>query len=134
MVTEAKEKNVPLLMRAPKSVMLPRIGLIVSVVLLCIVGLVMVYSASSIKGYTDENGNALYYFTRQAAFLGVGIVVAIVAIILPTKVTTNLPFNIGLWVSMAIAMVFVMFKGASANGATRAILIGPFTFQPAEFC
>ena len=133
MATEAKEKNVPLLMRAPKSVMLPRIGLIVSVVLLCIVGLVMVYSASSVEGYAEENGNALYYITRQVLFLVAGIVLAFIAIILPTKVTTNLPFNIGLWVSMAIAMVFVMFKGASANGATRAILIGSFTFQPAEF-
>ena len=55
------------LLSEPAAIMAPRLLFILSAVALCILGLVMVYSASSITAY-NEFGDAAYYVKRQAIF------------------------------------------------------------------
>ena len=65
------------LLSEPSAIMAPRLFFILSVVALCILGIIMVYSASSIAAY-NEFGDAAYYVKRQAVFLALGLVLCII--------------------------------------------------------
>ena len=53
-------------------------GLLVIVLILLAVGLIMMMSASAPFSYRTEDGDSYYYFIRQIAFAGVGIVLMFV--------------------------------------------------------
>ena len=128
-----KTKKTPLFMRAPKSIMLPRIVLISSVILLCIIGLVMVYSASSIKSYVSYDGNSFFYVKKQAIFLFIGIAIAVVAAAMPAQFWSTPIIDVLLWLLTTFLMILVMLIGINALGADRTISIAGISFQPAEF-
>ena len=133
MATEAKEKKPSIFMRVPKSIMAPRLVFIASVILLCIIGLVMVYSASSIKAYTSNDGDALFYIKRQMIFFAIGIVLAIICIVIPEKLLSFWAADLALCIFTSACMVAVIFVGVEALGASRTLVFGSFSFQPAEF-
>ena len=108
------------LLSEPSAIMAPRLLFILSVVALCILGIIMVYSASSIAAY-NEFGDAAYYVKRQAAFLVLGLVLCIICCRVPYSAT----------VAMLSLTAFGM--GVSALGAERSIVIAGFNLQPAEF-
>ena len=56
-----------------------------AVIALCILGVVMVYSASSITAY-NEFGDAAYYVKRQAIFLVIGLVFCAICSRIPYSV------------------------------------------------
>ena len=121
------------LLSEPAQIMGPRLMFIASVVVLCVFGLVMVYSASAISAY-NEFGNASFYVTRQAIFLGLGIVVCVVCAAIPYGLWSRPAVFITLWtISVVLLLATAFGLGVSALGAERSIIIAGFALQPAEF-
>ena len=94
-------------------------------------GLVMVAS-SSISTAERELGRPLYYFQRQALFVGLGLVCAWLTLKVDLRVWQRmspllLVFGMGL-----LALVLVPGIGHEVNGATRWMRIGMFSLQPSE--
>ena len=58
--------------------------LIVSV-LLFIIGLIMVFSASNVTAYMSHEVSPYNYFIKQAVFLGVGLIMSLIMIKFTTK-------------------------------------------------
>ena len=121
------------LLSEPAAIMAPRLLFILSAVALCILGLVMVYSASSITAY-NEFGDAAYYVKRQAIFLAVGIVLCVACSRIPYTVWCLPGVFITFWVITVVMLSLTAFgMGVSALGAERSIVIAGFNLQPAEF-
>lgn len=99
---------------------------------LSILGLVMVFSASTIYS-TKVNGNTYGTFVRQLVFLVAALPIAWVA----AKLRLNLWRLIGkyaLLISIGIlAVLLIPGVGRTVNGNTNWIGIGPFVVQPSEF-
>lgn len=96
--------------------------LIVAAVILCIVGLVALFSA------THETG--LDEFRKQIIWLVVGIIIMIIIMFIDYELLAKIsPFLYGLSIIMLIAVLFTK----SINGATSWFEIAGFSFQPAEF-
>lgn len=105
------------------------LSLIMITLLLLTIGVVMVLSASFASAYYTE-GNATYYFVRQAIFALSGVAVMLMASRLPMglyRVASG-----GLLVISIILLVGVLAVGRLTNGATRWIDLGFTTFQPSE--
>jgi cell division protein FtsW len=103
--------------------------LVAVVATLCLVGLVMVLSASSVASLRSF-GTPWRYFERQGMYLGAGAVAFF----------TAQGMRISFWQRMARPMVFVagaalvavLVVGRSAGGASRWLGSGSFQFQPSE--
>ncbi len=102
------------------------------VAVLCLTGMVMVLSASSVASIEDY-GSPWYQFGRQALWLGVGIVGFVVALRIDYRRWRSWTRYL-LWVSLAmLVLVLVPGIGVVVNGARRWLGFGPFTVQPSEF-
>ena len=101
------------------------------VAMLLVIGLVMVYSASSVDAYNDY-GDSAYFLKRQAVFMVLGIICALVVIALTPRIWSH-NVLIGIWVASVALLVLTMALGYVGLGAKRWISIGPFSFQPSEF-
>jgi cell division protein FtsW len=95
---------------------------------LCIVSLLVVFSATSTIAYRQHNhwGPIL----RHAIFLLIGFSVVLFLQRIPSRFFSVL--LLGLPVS-AILLIVTMFLGEDINGAQRWLGIGAFTIQPSEF-
>jgi len=99
------------------------------VTVLCLVGLVMVLSASSVASLRAY-GDPWHFFERQGMYLCMGMVAFFVA----------QGFRMELWQRLArplmvvatVALGAVLFAGRSAGGAARWLGSGSLQFQPSE--
>jgi len=100
-------------------------------VLLNLVGLVMVLSASSVYSL-EEHGSSWAIFLRQAFSAGIGLVLLLIAQRVDYRSWRKVS-GIGLAVALGL-LLFVLIPGvgAGANGATRWIAVGPISIQPSE--
>jgi cell division protein FtsW len=103
--------------------------LLVPVVLLVIIGLGAILSASSVVGLR-ETGDGLFYFKRQIAWLVVGVVAMVVAAFIPLRWWKKLALP--MFVTTLGLLVAVLFVGTRVNGATRWLIVGPVSIQPSE--
>lgn len=102
------------------------------VVVLNLVGLVMVLSASSVVAVRKGQGS-WYYVGRQALWLVVGIPALMGCLSVSLELWRRF---VGWFLLLAIGLlglVLVPGIGVSANGATRWLGAGPLVFQPSEF-
>lgn len=105
------------------------IPFLVLTLMLVIIGVITLFSASYARAYHDE-GNSAYYFARQAGFAVAGIVIMIVFSRLNYQIWRSLSFAI---LGGAIFfLILVPFIGIEDNGSTRWISLGFFSFQPSE--
>ncbi|WP_370538393.1 putative lipid II flippase FtsW [Ideonella sp.] len=109
-------------------------GLIWVTALLLALGLVMVYSAS--VAMPDNPRFARYvptfFLSRQAMFIGVSFVAALVTLQIPIAVWEKwAPWLFAATLAMLI-VVLVPFIGKGVNGARRWIPLGVMNFQPSE--
>jgi cell division protein FtsW len=103
--------------------------LVAVVAMLCMVGLVMVLSASSVASLRSF-GTPWRYFERQGMYLGAGAVAFFAA----------QGMKISFWQRLARPLIFVagaalvavLVAGRSAGGASRWLGSGSFQFQPSE--
>ena len=98
-------------------------------VLLVIIGVVMMFSASYARAYAEKN-NATYFFARQAIFavFGIGMMLFV------SKVNYQI-WRGASFIVLAVSLVFLMLVpiiGTEEGGAKRWIWIGFTSFQPSE--
>ena len=104
--------------------------LLLPIALLLIIGLGALLSASSVLAIRDE-GDRLYFFRRQLAFLGVGLVALVAASRIPYGVYKRLA---GPLLLVAIGgLIATLVVGEVRGGARRWIEAGPVTIQMSEF-
>lgn len=116
----------------PAAIMGPRLLVAVSALALTILGIVMVYSSSSIEAIT-ESGDSTYYLIRQLGFAVVGALAAFAAVkFVPYQSWLNRLGMIYYVVCMAL-VVLTAVMGLVGLGAQRWLSIGGVTLQPSEF-
>ena len=98
-------------------------------VLLVLIGVIMVFSASYARAYY-LTGNSTYYFARQAIFAVAGIAGMLFVSRLNYQLWRSASFII-LLVSVFFLML-VPIIGSTANGAKRWIEVAGIRFQPSE--
>ncbi|MCU1454967.1 MAG: FtsW [Acidimicrobiales bacterium] len=102
------------------------------VTVLNMIGLVMVLSASSVTALR-QTGTPWSYFEKQAMWTVFGLVALAVFMYVDVGFWRR---HAKLWLAGAfglLVLVLVPGIGASANGATRWIAVGPLQIQPSEF-
>jgi cell division protein FtsW len=101
------------------------------IVVFNLLGLVMVMSASSVVAL-DEFGSSWYFVVRQAAWAGAGAVALVIIARIDYHRWRRIAGPLLVVSLILLGLVFVPGVGIAANGATRWIGIGAFSFQPAE--
>lgn len=104
--------------------------LIVSV-LLFIIGLIMVFSASNVTAYMSHEVSPYNYFIKQAAFLAVGLIMSLIMIKFTTKAYGV--FSWGLLIIIIISLLMLLVIGQAKNRAISWYDLGPISIQPSEF-
>ncbi len=100
-------------------------------VLLFSIGLIMIFSSSSISAFMRYNSTSYNFLLRQAAILFLGIIMFLVVIRFNTKTYSAVS-----WFALIVffcLLLFVYLFGPIINDARSWINIGPFSFQPSEF-
>lgn len=105
--------------------------LFASAVALAAIGLVMVYSASSVVAY-ERLADSAYFLKRQAAWTALGFVALWLA--RGIHYQRLRAFTVPVLVLAALMLVAVQIPGIGrvAGGARRWLVAGPITFQPVE--
>ncbi len=103
-----------------------------AVALLVAVGLVMVYSASSVTAYAQHLDTA-YYVKRQFLWLLVGGALAYGAYRMDYLQLRRFAPYVLLAGTIGLLLVFVPHVGVRVNGVHRWIGVGSMTLQPSEF-
>ncbi|GAA0407784.1 putative lipid II flippase FtsW [Streptomyces luteireticuli] len=101
--------------------------------LILVLGLVMVYSASQIKAL--QSGLApTYFFRKQLLAAAIGAVLLLVAARTPVKLLRALAYPLLAGTAFLLVLVQVPGIGETINGNTNWISLGgPFQAQPSEF-
>ncbi|MDO4533187.1 MAG: FtsW/RodA/SpoVE family cell cycle protein [Coriobacteriia bacterium] len=116
----------------PATVMWPRIAVITSTVLLVMIGLVMVYSASSISNIAEETA-AYADALKQLGFAAVGLALCVVLARLIPYHWWQGPLT---WFALGLSVILLALTAAIGTeelGAQRWVNIGPISLQPSEF-
>ena len=103
--------------------------LIVSLILF-ILGLIMVFSASNVTAYMSHAVSPYNYFMKQGAFLIVGLILSLIMIRFNTK--SYGMFSWGLLLISIVALVLLFF-GKETNHAVSWFRVGFISIQPSEF-
>jgi cell division protein FtsW len=100
---------------------------------LCLItlGVVMVYSASSVNA-AAKLGDADYYLKRQAVFAGIGIIALVVGSAIPVEVWRRVAVPLLGIALFSLLLVKIPGLGRSAGGAARWLQLGPISVQPSE--
>lgn len=105
--------------------------LVASVLGLCGVGLVMVYSSSSVVAF-EQSGDAAYFLKRQLTWFALGCAAMTMASRIHYTAWRALALPL-LGISLLLmTAVLVPGVGEEAGGARRWIVVGPLSVQPAE--
>ena len=103
--------------------------------LLLLLGLVMVYSASiaMAEGSKFTGHQASYFLVRHAIFLAIGLVIGLVAFQVPLRFWQDLAPWLFLAGVALLVIVLIPYLGREVNGARRWLPLGPINMQPSEF-
>ena len=126
--SRAESARIPLLARPLASYYL----VLGSTGALLLVGLVMVFSASSVRSYATYNASYAIAL-KQAIFMAIGIPALFLASRLPIRVWRALAYPLLLVTIVLLVVVLIPGIGRNVDGATRWIpLPGGFNLQPSE--
>ncbi len=106
--------------------------LLVPAIVLTLVGVVEVFSASSVFAFTTYD-NSFWFLERQALYAVVGVGAMILTARMRYAAWRRLA---GPFVVVSVVLLLLALhpaSGMSAYGASRWITLGPFTLQPSEF-
>lgn len=107
-------------------------ALFLSVVLLLAIGVVMVYSSSSIVALKRYN-DGYFFLKRQLLFASVGVFVMLAVSRIDYRVYQKLAYPL-LGISLiSLVLVLIPHVGVDIAGTRRWFRVGGFTFQPSEF-
>ncbi|MFZ3588087.1 FtsW/RodA/SpoVE family cell cycle protein [Bacillus sp. DJP31] len=105
--------------------------IIIAVFLLCLFGLVMIYSSSAVIAVSRYEFDYNYFFLKQRNSLILASLVFIFTMILPYRIYYKFFKIIALGSIVILALVYMI--GTTANNAQSWISIGGFGLQPGEF-
>lgn len=105
--------------------------LLIVTIILFLIGLVMVFSASNVTAYMSYVVSPYYYFIRQGIFLIAGLFVFLFMIRMNTK--TYGVFSWGLLLILMASLVVLLAIGTAKNRAVSWFDLGFFSVQPSEF-
>ncbi len=100
----------------------------IAFIMLCVVSIIEMYSASSTLAYKAANHTAP--MLRHVGFLAGGALIAIIVHLIPYRFIRLMSY-VGLLTSIVL-LILVQFIGQSENDATRWLVIGGVQFQPSE--
>ncbi|MCX7569863.1 putative lipid II flippase FtsW [Tumebacillus sp. DT12] len=110
----------------------PDFVLFVVVVLLTLIGLVSIYSASSIVALVKYEQSTAYFFIRQSVWVILGLFVMLFTMNIPFTRWQKLSKLFLLGSYLALILVLIPPFGKEVNGAYRWLKLGPLSFQPSE--
>jgi cell division protein FtsW len=102
-------------------------------VVLVVIGLIMVISASSVKSLVQtDNATPYVFFRKQVQFAAMGAIAMVIGVRVPPRVWKALavPILVG---SLLLQLLVFTPLGVSVNGNRNWLALGPVTLQPAEF-
>ena len=105
--------------------------LLFSTVLLFIIGLIMVFSASNVTAYMTQAVSPYNYFIKQGIFLAVGFLLFLFMIKFNTK--SYGMFSWGLLLICISSLVVLLIYGNAKNQAISWFDLGFVSIQPSEF-
>ena len=97
---------------------------------LLIFGLVMVYSASSIRA-AQKFGDSSYYFLPQLMYAGIGLTFLLVLTKMNYRIWQK-PKILLILVSSSLLLLLFVYTQPELNGAHRWLRFGKLSFQPSE--
>ena len=132
--TSHSEWGEKLIAGVPARIMRPRLVFLSCLIAICMFGLLMIYSASSVEAL-QENGSSWFFLFRQSIFMGIGFL--LFALIGGRAVPWHLFRSPVVWtvwlVTLGLLVAVLAFgSGAETWGASRWIDLGFFNLQPAE--
>lgn len=105
--------------------------LILVFVLLCI-GLVMMFSASYTHSYYENDGDALWYFRRQALFAVVGVAIMLFVSKFNYEKLNSILAPIAYFASLGLLLITFIVNLRKESDFKRWLDLGFFSFQPSE--
>ncbi len=105
--------------------------LLIVTLILFILGLIMVFSASNVTAYMSHAVSPYNYFFKQGVFLLVGLFISIIMIKFNTK-SYGL-FSWGLMLISIGALILLLIMGSAKNQAVSWFDLGFISIQPSEF-
>jgi cell division protein FtsW len=110
-------------------------ALVWTALILLVLGMVMVYSASIATAEASQfTGNQpAYFLVRHAVFLGASLIAALTAFQVPVRIWQSLAPAVFLFGIVLLVLVLIPGVGREVNGARRWLFLGPANLQPSEF-
>lgn len=108
--------------------------IIITYVLLALIGLIMIYSASMVSASRSELDNPEHFYLRQLLWMAPGfLIVFFMTYFMSGEFLKNKKLQITLVVGSLIVLLFTHFFGVEVNGERNWIQISFFRIQPSEF-
>jgi cell division protein FtsW len=118
-------------LQGSRDIALPRLGLIMAVAVLTVMGIVMVYSSSTIEAISND-ASPTSYMVSQALYAAVSVAACIfVARVIPYYYWMSRLLDVAFLVSLGL-LVLTAAIGTIGLGAQRWLTLGPVSFQPSE--
>ena len=111
---------------------LPDIMIFIITLALLSVGVVMVFSASSVTAY-HELGDAYHYLKRQSLWAAIGLVALVICMNIDYHLWAKLAGPLIVLSIIALTAVLVPGIGITISGSRRWLGAGPVRVQPSEF-
>ncbi|MGE4586885.1 MAG: FtsW/RodA/SpoVE family cell cycle protein [Mangrovibacterium sp.] len=105
----------------------------VVLLLLSLVSMLIVYSATGKLAYREAGGNTMYYLIRQFSFICLGFLVMIFMVnVIPLRLYSWLAPLLLLVTLLALVAAVVQYRLDPSKATPRSLDLGLFSFQPAE--
>ena len=111
---------------------LPDLMIFIITLALLSLGIVMVFSASSVTAY-HELGDAYHYLKRQSLWAAIGLVALVICMNIDYHLWLRLAGPLIVVSIVALAVVLVPGIGITISGSRRWLGAGPVRVQPSEF-
>ena len=105
--------------------------LLLIVVILVGIGIVMVYSSSSISA-DSKFGDSIHFLKRQSCFALIGLLLMFFVMNIRYQVLQRVVYPIIIISFLLLTLVLIPGIGTTIGGSTRWFRIGPLSFQPSE--
>ncbi|WP_042351876.1 FtsW/RodA/SpoVE family cell cycle protein [Bacillus massiliigorillae] len=109
------------------------VPILITVLLLCLFGLVMVYSASSIVAPSIYHFDSDFFFQKQKTSMIIGLLAMVIAMIFPYKAYRTDLFLIITTIGITLFLLLTFFLGHTSGNAQSWLMLGSRAIQPSEF-
>jgi len=106
--------------------------LLITSIVLMIIGVVSIYSASSVYSVLSKGEDSNHYLVRQCLFIGAAFIFSLI-FIFKLKLYKKKGIVYALLVFIIIALFGLPYGGITVNNARSWYSLGFFNFQPSEF-